>query len=105
ERLLGVVGAPAPLRVDHPEGDVGVDDDGGAGGEPGDVLLEPVELLLAQRAQPVLLEVQDVDEADEVDAVVVEALPAAAGGPLAVAREVLRAVVAEDVVLAGDVED
>ena len=50
-------------------------------------------------------ELHDVDQADEVNAFVIEAVPAVAGGALAVAREVELAVVDRGVVLAGNVED
>jgi hypothetical protein len=50
-------------------------------------------------------EAHDVHEADEVDPLVIEALPAGARGPLAESSQVLLAVVHEDVVLSGDVED
>ena len=68
-----------------------------------DVVLEPVELLVAEIAEPAGLEVDDVDEADEVHAVGVEAVPAGALGAAAVALEVELPVLVEDVVLAGDV--
>ena len=60
---------------------------------------------LPEHAQAAGLEVHHVDQADEMDAVVVEALPACPVRPLAVAIQVALAVVGEDVVLAGDVED
>src|SRR5262249_55577418 len=68
-------------------------------------LLQPLQLLAAEVAEAAGLQVDDVDQPDEVRSLVVEAVPAGAPGPLAVAGAVLPAVVAEDVVLAGDVED
>src|SRR4029453_7614564 len=56
--------------------------------------------------RPFALVLEDVDEPDEVRALEVEALPAAAADrSLAVAIEVFLAAVQEDVVLAGQVED
>ena len=47
----------------------------------------------------------DVDQTDEMHAAVIEAVPARALRALAVALEIALAVVVEDVVLAGHVED
>ena len=65
-----------------------------------EVVLEPGELLVAEIAEAAGLEVDDVDQADEVHAVGVEAVPAGALGAAAVALEVELAVLVEDVVLA-----
>ena len=80
ERAGGVVGAPAPVGVDRPQRDVGEDDDRGRGGLAFEVLGEPGELLVAERAHAAGLEVGDVDEADEMHAVLVEGVPAGALG-------------------------
>ena len=101
ERLCAVLGAPAPLGIDHPERNVGEDDDGRGGGEGGDILLQPRELVGAEDAHGV--DLAGVVEPDEVDALVVEAVPAGAHGAFAEALEVERAVVGGGVVLAGDV--
>ena len=74
-------------------------------GRPFDVLLQPLELLGAEIAEAAGLEIHDVHEPDEVHALVVEAEPALASCVLAVALQVLPAVVGEHVVLARDVED
>ena len=105
ERLQAVLRAPAPLRVDRPERDVGEHHDRRAVGKAGHVRLEPGELLVAEDSEALVDALAgDVDQADEVDAVVVEAVPALALGPLAEPLEVLRPV-ADDVVLAWHVED
>ncbi len=78
-------------------------DDGRAGAEALDVLLEPVELSRSEVPQAAGLEVQNVDQADEVNAFVVEALPSGARGSPETA-EILLAAVREDVVLARNVE-
>ena len=62
------------------------------------------ELIGPQRAQPASLQVDDVDESDEVRAVVVEALPAGAECAPAESLPIGRPVVLEDVVLARHVE-
>src|SRR2546430_14189618 len=84
---------------------MGEHDNGRAAGEPLHVLLEPLELLRAEVAEPRRLEARDVDQADEVGAPIIEALPPGAQGPFAVAVEILLPAVGEDVVLAGHVED
>src|SRR4029450_5408039 len=99
-----VVVDPAPLRVDGPERHVRVPYDGRAVREPGHVTLEPRELLGAEVAEPSRLEVQHIDEADEVTALIVEALPAVARPSGGEPAEVLGAAVGEDVVLPWDVE-
>src|SRR2546430_1253531 len=84
---------------------MGEHDNGRAAGEPLHVLLEPLELLRAEVAEPRRLEARDVDQADEVGAPIIEALPPGAQGPFAVAVEILLPAVGEDVVLAGHVDD
>src|SRR5437899_1746220 len=106
QRALGVFGGPAPLRVNRPEGHVGEDHDRGATRERRDVLLQPLELLVAQRAHPLTLVLEDVHEPDEVRSLVIEALPAAlVDRPLSVAGQILLAPVEEHIVFAGHVED
>ena len=104
ERLLAVLRGPTPLRIDGPQRDVREHHDGRAGREPVQILLEPLELVLPERADAARLEGQDVHEPHEVDALVVEALPALAHRPPAVSVQVFLAAVGEDVVLARDVE-
>src|SRR4030095_15272867 len=96
---------PSPLGVHRPERDGGKDDDGRAAGEAFDVLLEPFELLGPQRAEAPRFEVDHVHQADEVDTVMVEAVPPGALRPLAEALQVALAIVLEHVVFAWDVED
>ena len=56
---------------------------------------------LAEVAQSIALQVDDIDQTDEVHAVGIEAVPAVAMRPLAVMIEVALAVVFQDVVLTG----
>ena len=84
---------------------MGEDDDRRAGGAPLQVLFEPFELLGAETASLGRLERQHIDQPDKMHPALVEAVPAAGlllgGKPL----EELLAVVADHVVLAGDVMD
>ena len=65
-----------------------------------EVVLQPFELLVAEIAQAAGLEIDHVDEADEVHAVGVEAVPARALGAATVAVAVELHVLVEDVVFA-----
>ena len=70
--------------------------------KPAQVLLEPVQLRLPQLAHA--LQLHHIDQADEVHALVVEAVPAVAPGALAVALQVQLAVVDGRVVFARHIE-
>ena len=83
---------------------MGVDHDRRARAQSVEVLLEPGQLIVAEDAEAAGLEVPDIDQPDEVDALEVEAPPAVGGAALAEAVEVRLAVVDEGVVLAGHVE-
>src|SRR6202035_293108 len=78
KRPRTILGAPAPFLVDHLQRDMREEDDWRAVRFALQVGLEPCELLGAEIAQSATLQVDDVDEANEVDAVVVEAVPAGA---------------------------
>src|SRR5260221_8946081 len=81
---------------------MGEDDDGRAGSEPAHVVLEPGELGRTEAGEAAGLEVHDVDQPDEVDALAVEAVPAIALRPLAMAGLVGSAPI-QPVMLAGNV--
>ena len=66
--------------------------------------LKPIELLAAEHAESARFEVHHVHQADEMDAAVIEAVPAVAAGALAIAFEIELGIVGEDIVLAGHVE-
>ncbi len=103
QRLGPVVGAPAPIRIDGPQRNVGEHDDRRRRGAALQVVFEPFELLGAEIAQAAGLEIDDVDEADEMHAVGVEPVPAGAFGAASVAIDVELLVRVEEVVLAGNV--
>ena len=102
ESLSAVLGAPAPFGVNGPQRNVREDDYRRAGGEMGDVLCEPFQLLRADLAEP--FQLGAVVETNEMYALVVKALPGLAGGKSAETIEVQFAVVAGDIVFAGDIE-
>jgi hypothetical protein len=64
-----------------------------------DVLLQPLQLLVAEIAQAAGLEIDDIDQADEVHAVGVEAVPAGALGGLAIAVAINLALIRVDQVV------
>ena len=69
-----------------------------------EIVLEPLELLCAERAEAVLLQVDDIVERHEMHAALVERIPAAAGRALAEALEIgVARLGIEDVMLAGRV--
>src|SRR6202044_3716090 len=103
QRLGRVVGAPAPFRIDRPQRNVREHDDRGRGGTAFQVVLEPFELLGAEVAHAAALEIEDVDEAYEMNAVGVERVPAGAFGAASVTIDVKLPVRVEEIVLAGNV--
>ena len=104
ERLGAVVRAPAPVGIHGPERDVSEYHDRRARGEPFHIILQPLQLFGPERAESTCLEVQDVHQADEMHPFLIEAVPASTFGSLAVPLQILLAVIAQDVVLARDVE-
>src|SRR5579859_3844685 len=64
-----------------------------------DIVFKPFELVIAECAETAGLEVHHVDQADEVDSVLVEAVPARAFGVLGVALAEHFSVIVENVVL------
>jgi hypothetical protein len=83
---------------------VGEHDERRAAGEPGDIVFEPVQLVLAEAAQARRLEVEDIDEPDEMHTLIVKALPAVPRGSFAVTLPKLLPPIGKDVMLAGHVK-
>ena len=81
------------------------DDDRCAFGKRRQILLQPVELRRPEHAEAAFLHVRDIHESDEMNAAVIETEPPGALRAFAETLEVLRAIVAQDVMLAGNVED
>src|SRR5438552_12760479 len=77
ESLRAVVGAPSPLRINCPERDMSKDNNRSAGFEVSDIIFKPLKLVVPQRPQATSFEIHDVDQADEVDSVLVKAVPTA----------------------------
>ena len=105
ERAAGILGSPAPLRINCPHRQMGEDDD--AGRTAGDILFQPFELVVTQSREPSRFEpglkIEDVDQPDKMDARYIKTVPAPALGILAVPREIGLAVAGIGrVVLAGN---
>src|SRR3954471_11015338 len=105
EGPLGVACPPAPLRINGPERNMGENDNWSAARESAYIILQPGQLLLAQKPQSALGDVEHVYQSDEVHTTLIEAEPAVAFAALAVAQSELFAIVANDVVFPGDIED
>src|ERR1700689_3713957 len=100
-RLVSIRSAPAPGFIDGPQRHVRKYHDRSAGGAPLQIRLEPFELRLSECSKSVGLEVEHVDQADEMHALVIEAVVAAPLRRLAVAIEIFARGRIGDVVLAG----
>jgi len=70
-----------------------------------DVILQPFELLISEIAETARFQIDHVDETDEVDAVLIKAVPTCTFRPLAVALQVgFAAALVDHVVLARHIE-
>jgi hypothetical protein len=94
---------PNPLRINRPQRNVGKHNDRVAGGLALEVRLEPLDLLRAELTKA--FERRDIGQADEVDVLMVEAVPAAPCRLLTVTLQVHLAVVKGCIVLARDKEN
>ena len=75
-----ILRAPAPFGSDGPQGDMREDDDRRRGALALQIVGEPRELLGAEIAHAARLQIDDIDEADEMHAAMVEGIPAFALG-------------------------
>ena len=71
---------PTPLRIDRPKRDVRENNYRGARSEIFHVGFEPFKLVVPKLSQTAGLEIQDINQPDEMDAVLVETVPARAFG-------------------------
>src|SRR5690349_19463556 len=78
QRLRAVIRAPTPVGINLPERNVGEHDDGCFRRAAPQIIFEPFQLFAAERAEPVLLNVHDVHESNEVHPAMIEAVPAVA---------------------------
>jgi uncharacterized protein (DUF1800 family) len=106
ERLFGILGTPAPSRIDRPQGYMGKDDDRRRGGKPGEIVGEPGQLLRAKLAKAAGLQIDDVDKPNEPNTAVIEGIISGSLGALAVAIDIGFAErLVDHVVLAGHIMD
>jgi len=100
-----VLRSPTPFRVHGPQRDVGEDHDRCGRCKAFDVVLKPFELLISEIAKTAGLEIDHVDKADEVDAVLIETVPTRTLRVLAVSLQVgFAGALVDDVVLARYIE-
>src|SRR5579864_9508652 len=103
--LPAVLRSPSPLRINRPQRDVRKHDNRSARLEVLYIVLKPLQLLAPERAQTAGLEVHDVDQTDEVDAIFVKAVPALTFGVLGITFAEHLSVIIQHIVLAGHEED
>src|ERR1700758_834112 len=99
--LLAVVGSPAPVGINGPQGDVSEEHNRSAGRAALQIVLKPLELLVTERPHASGFQIGDIHESHKVDALLIEAVPAAALCAFPIALQKLLAVVAQHVVLTG----
>ncbi len=102
--LRAVLGTPAPLGKDCPKRDMGKQDDRRAGGTGLKIIFQPFQLLSPENAQAAFLDVHDIDQADEMHAFLIEAVPARALRSFAEPVAILLSVIIEDVMLSRHIE-
>src|SRR5580704_18019982 len=99
ESLRAIFGAPTPVRIDRPQRDVRKYHDWRAGLEVLNVIFEPLELVMAERAKSPRFQIHHVDQPNEVHAFLVKAVPARALRTLSVTVAELLAIVIQYVML------
>src|SRR2546427_11874415 len=75
KRLPAVLGSPAPFRIHAPERNMRKHNDRRARLQVLDVIFEPLELFVSQRAEPSAVQFQQVNLAAEMAALLLEAAP------------------------------
>src|SRR5258705_2213207 len=105
QSLRAIFRAPAPLWIYFPQRDVGKDHDGRVTRATFQVVFEPFQLLLTERAEAVLLDVHDVDNPNEMDTAMVKAIPTVTLRIFSETFEIQFAIVARDIMLAGHEEN
>ncbi len=103
KRLRAIVSAPAPLGIYGPQRDMCEHHNGRAFGKVLHIFLHPLKLIIPQISQAAGFQIHHIVQPDEVDALMVKAVPAPPLGKLAKAIMELLAFV-EKVMLAGNVK-
>src|SRR5262249_13573487 len=100
ESARAIVGAPAPLLEHGPQRDMREHHDRRLGGFSLEIVREPLELILAEIAEAAGLQIDHINEADEMHAVGIEAVPSSPLGILAVALAIELRLLVDEVMLA-----
>src|SRR5580692_9584323 len=103
ERLRAVFGAPAPIGIDRPQRDMCKHHNWRAAGARLEVGFQPLELIGAQFSE--VFQSNHIHQPDKVHALLIEAVPTVALRALAVAFQILLAVIHRRVMLAGHIEN
>src|SRR5206468_7088315 len=102
-----VARSPAPLRIYRPEWDVRENDNRCARSKIFHIGLKPFELVISELPQTAGLEIQDVDHSNEMDAVLIETVPARAFAfdALQIPFTVKLSAIVKHIVLPGNIEN
>src|SRR5437867_11118916 len=101
QSLFAVVGSPAPLGIDGPQWNVCKEDNRSAGSAALEIVLKPFQLFVTERSHASSLQIGDIHQADEMDTLMIEAVPPRTLCTFSIALEILLAVVVQHVVLTG----
>ncbi len=91
--LFAVVGSPAPIWIDGPQRNVCKKHDWSAGRAAFEVVLKPFQLFVTERSHASSLQIGNIYETDEMDTLLIEAVPPSALCTFPKALEILLAVV------------
>src|SRR5438045_3515551 len=83
---------------------MGEDNDRGAARQARHIFLEPIELLSSDHSQSAFRHIDDINQANEMDAFVVKTIPAGTLCALAESLQILFAIVIENIVLARNIK-
>src|ERR1700730_2574031 len=103
--LLAVVGSPAPIWIDGPQRNVRKENNRRTGRAALEIVLKPLQLFVSQRTHTSGLQIGDIYQPHEMNALLIEAIPPTALGTLPVTLEKLFAVVAQHVMLTRHIVD
>src|SRR6266550_5123787 len=101
QSLFAVVSSPSPLGIDSPQRNVRKEHNRSAGRAAFEIVLKPLQLFVTERSHAAGFQIGDIYQADEMDTLMIEAVPSGALGTFPVALEILLAVVVQHVVLTG----
>src|SRR5271169_4058089 len=87
QSLFTVVGSPTPIGIDGPQRNMCKEHNRSAGRAALEIVLQPFQLFVAERPHAAGFQVRDIHEANEMYALLIEAVPATALCTLPIALE------------------